>query len=99
MLRNIQFSHNENSLSKEKMLGLTPRRGNTQTQKLKDTCGKFKGLPTTARAHGQNFDGGTAALQSLRRCGHAQCCYSITASWCDAYKKLLSILFSANERL
>lgn len=49
-----------------KMIGLTPRRGNKQTQKLKDMCGKFKGLPATARAHGQNFDGGTAALQSLR---------------------------------
>lgn len=48
------------------MLGLTAERGNTQIQKLKDTCGKFKGLPTTARAPGQNFDGGTAALQTLR---------------------------------
>lgn len=36
------------------------------TWKLKDTYGKFKRLTTTARANGQNFDGATAALQSLR---------------------------------
>lgn len=64
-------------------------------------------LPEPLPPHTQDCNGPTctdsnredSALRSLRGCGHAQGCHSITAAWWDAYEKLLSVPFSTNERL